>query len=178
MAAGKWLRLDRDYLSKPELTEILSQPEGMRYALIYCSLLVNVGDVVPCDKQKLANRLHISADEVQSALNAFYRKKLVVLTDKDPRAPPTIDDIREYCEELRSAVDPERFYDYYAANNFEYKGEPMDWKAKLRQWNVRDTPRGRTTASRNYGRVDLDALRRMQGTIGARPEDYEFPDKL
>ncbi len=146
MAAGKWLRLDRNYLSKPEFSELLRQPDGLSNALIYCNIIIAVGEVVPCDKQKLAQRIRSEPEKVQRALNAFYKAGFIRLTDKDPMAPPTLEEIAEYCREIGSSVDPVRFYDCYAANEFTWKGAPMDWKAKLRQWNVREKPRRYNTA--------------------------------
>ena len=49
--------------------------------------------------------------------------------------PPTQKDIEDYCSEKNLNVDVGRFYSYYSRWNFTYRGLPMDWKAKLEEWN-------------------------------------------
>lgn len=50
--------------------------------------------------------------------------------------PPTLDEVRAYCRDLQSSIDPERFVDYYQTRGWECKGgQPMkDWKAAVRSW--------------------------------------------
>lgn len=50
--------------------------------------------------------------------------------------PPTLDEIKIYCEERHNNIDAERFFDYYSANGWvQGKGTPIkDWKACVRTW--------------------------------------------
>lgn len=50
--------------------------------------------------------------------------------------PPTLEEVRAYCQERKNNVDPERFRDYYLANGWvQGKGKPIkDWKAAVRTW--------------------------------------------
>lgn len=50
--------------------------------------------------------------------------------------PPTLDEVTAYCQERGNAVDPHKFFDYYAARGWELKpGQKIkDWKACLRTW--------------------------------------------
>lgn len=50
--------------------------------------------------------------------------------------PPTLEEIKTYCEERQNDVDAERFFDYYSANGWvQGKGTPIkDWKACIRTW--------------------------------------------
>ena len=50
--------------------------------------------------------------------------------------PPTLEEVRAYCEERHNTVDPQRFIDYYTANGWvQSKGKPVkDWKACVRTW--------------------------------------------
>ena len=50
--------------------------------------------------------------------------------------PPTLEEVRAYCEERHNTVDPQRFIDYYTANGWvQGKGKPVkDWKACVRTW--------------------------------------------
>ena len=49
-------------------------------------------------------------------------------------APPTVSEVREYCQERGNTVDPERFVDYYQAQGWKLaNGRAMkDWKAAVR----------------------------------------------
>lgn len=50
--------------------------------------------------------------------------------------PPTLDEVRAYCRERSSPVDPEQFYDYFQAGHWiDAKGQPVrNWKQKLLTW--------------------------------------------
>ena len=57
--------------------------------------------------------------------------------------PPTLEEVRQYCEERKNGIDAEHFIDYYAARGWELKqGQKVkDWKACVRTWEQnRKTP--------------------------------------
>lgn len=49
---------------------------------------------------------------------------------------PTYEEVQAFAksEGLDRKTDVRKFYSYYSETNFLYKGIPMDWKAKLREW--------------------------------------------
>lgn len=59
--------------------------------------------------------------------------------------PPTVDEVRAYCEERGSGIDPQQFVDHYAASGWK-RGKAQtpitDWKACVRTWEKkrRETP--------------------------------------
>ena len=55
-------------------------------------------------------------------------------------SPPSVDDVRQYCKEIDSTIDPESFVDYYTANGWvQGKGKPIkNWKAAVRTWQRRE----------------------------------------
>lgn len=55
--------------------------------------------------------------------------------------PPTLEEVKAYCEERNNNVDAERFIDYYSANGWvQGKGKPIkDWKACVRTWEKNNT---------------------------------------
>ncbi len=56
----------------------------------------------------------------------------------DPH-PPTVEEIKTYCAQRSSPVDPERFYDYYKARGWCMgKDTVRDWKALLRNWEKQE----------------------------------------
>lgn len=64
-------------------------------------------------------------------------------TDKIPNRtcfiPPTVDEVREYCQENGYQIKPEQFVDYYTAIGWMAgKNKMKDWKAAVRNWNRRE----------------------------------------
>ena len=59
-----------------------------------------------------------------------------------PFIPPTLGEVREYCNSRNSSVNPETFYEYFSTGNWkDSKGNPVkNWKQKLITWeNHRST---------------------------------------
>lgn len=49
--------------------------------------------------------------------------------------PPTVNEVRAYCQERQNNVDAERFVDYYTSNGWKVGMNAMkDWKAAVRTW--------------------------------------------
>ena len=50
-------------------------------------------------------------------------------------SPPTLEEVKAYCDERKNRVDPQRFIDYYESNGWKVGKNPMkDWKAAVRTW--------------------------------------------
>ena len=75
--------------------------------------------------------------------------------DKPPLArftPPTVEQVSEYIQEKGYSVDAERFVDYYTSNGWMVgKNKMKDWKAAVRTWNRKETPK-------ENGKSELDGL--------------------
>lgn len=86
----------------------------------------------------VANRLPTGCQVVATDKNSIDKYNLI----KDSGAkrkrftPPTLEEVRAYCEERHNTVDPQRFIDYYTANGWvQGRGKPIkDWKACVRTW--------------------------------------------
>ena len=54
-------------------------------------------------------------------------------------SPPSVEEVRAYCQERGNGIDPEAFVDFYAARGWKYgAGRPIvDWKAAVRTWEAR-----------------------------------------
>ena len=99
-------------------------------------------------KQKL---LDSAQDNVQDNVSQELRVKSLELRDnnlekeKDKKrkrfTPPTVDEVRAYCQERNNGIDPEAFVDYYTARGWKYgQGKPVaDWKAAVRTWERRES---------------------------------------
>lgn len=57
-------------------------------------------------------------------------------------APPTLEEVEEYCKERNSSVDPKQFFEYFEAGGWkDSKGNSVkNWKQKLLTWEKFDTP--------------------------------------
>ena len=60
--------------------------------------------------------------------------------DKSKRfVPPTVDEVRAYCQERHNNVDSETFVDFYASKGWKVGNNRMkDWKACVRTWEKRN----------------------------------------
>lgn len=53
--------------------------------------------------------------------------------------PPTLEEIKAYCDERKNGVDPERFFNYYTSNGWMVGRNHMkDFKAAIRNWEKKD----------------------------------------
>lgn len=49
--------------------------------------------------------------------------------------PPTLEEVKQYCQERNNNIDAERFLDYYTSNGWMVgKNKMKDWKAAVRTW--------------------------------------------
>lgn len=55
--------------------------------------------------------------------------------------PPTLEEVRAYCQERGSTVNPDKFHAYYQSVNW-YRGKTKikDWKACVRTWESKEQP--------------------------------------
>ena len=64
--------------------------------------------------------------------------------------PPTVDQVREYCEERGNGVNPQRFVDYYSSNGWMVgKNKMKDWKAAVRTWEQKEKSYGKPATQKN-----------------------------
>lgn len=62
--------------------------------------------------------------------------------------PPTVEQVREYCEERGNYVDPDRFVDFYSAKGWMVgKNHMKDWKAAVRTWERDSHPAPQSTSA-------------------------------
>ncbi len=80
---------------------------------------------------------------------------------------PSLDDIREYCISRGNNVDPEQFLNFYESKGWVVGKSPMkDWRAAVRTWEKRETPRRRSPITRSESVLEhnLKVMDRMYGT--------------
>lgn len=111
---------------------------------IYQNLLVQIGvvDQLATDGQPDGNQRLTQYRRVQDRTDKYSSGKREAASP--PRAarfaPPTVDEVKAYCQERGSSVDPEKFVDFYSANGWKQgRNKPIvDWKAAVRTWERSD----------------------------------------
>lgn len=84
--------------------------------------------------------------------------------------PPTVEEVRAYCQERKNNIDPGYFVDFYTANGWvQGKGKPIkDWQAAVRNWESRqprppEQLKGRGTEITS---IDMDTVSRLMDPYG------------
>lgn len=66
------------------------------------------------------------------------KKKEKKEKEKTRFIPPTVEEVRAYCEERHNGIDPEAFIDFYATSKWKRGNTKItDWKACVRTWERR-----------------------------------------
>ncbi|MCR9202897.1 MAG: hypothetical protein NXI04_29990 [Planctomycetaceae bacterium] len=90
--------------------------------------------------------------------------KRLLPEDEKPKAakrfkPPTVEQVREYCQERGNSVDAEAWIDFYTSKGWMVgKNKMKDWKAAVRTWEKSD-------------RQDKSDLARVRGTDWSEYDD-------
>ena len=115
--------------------------------------------------------------------------------------PPTVEEVRAYCEERQNSVDAEKFVDFYASKGWMVGSNRMkDWQASVRTWERKDSDfrnsanrgpsgsgtaagSGKSTNSTNERRKTLvelyderEAAKRAEAEASAKIIDGTFTD--
>lgn len=97
-------------------------------------------------KQKPNNNQTVTTTEPNVYVNVNdnvndKKKDTSVSKEKASRfVPPTLEDIKAYCEEKGYKLDYDRFIDYYTSNGWMVgKNKMKDWRACVRNWARKDS---------------------------------------
>lgn len=78
-------------------------------------------------------------DNMGDPADAPERKR----SKRKPFVPPTVEEVREYCEQRKNKVNPEKFVNSYTAKGWMIgKTKMKDWKAAVRTWEQEDKKEG------------------------------------
>ena len=62
--------------------------------------------------------------------------------------PPTLDEVKKYCEERKNNIDPMAFIDFYSSKGWMIgKNRMKDWKAAVRTWERKRKEESKTESS-------------------------------
>lgn len=152
MPESMWLKLDTNVFRRAELKNVDTKAINV-YLMLVLRAAKNPWwqgrpDIIPCDKGILAKATGCDEESIKDTLNAFKKLGLVTLVkqsqlevDSSSNGVPTVGEVLAFAEENAPDVDVRKFYDYYAESGFRYKGKPVDWKAKLEEWQKNERPK-------------------------------------
>ena len=80
-----------------------------------------------------------SAESESEPKETIPETAILAISPKSSRfTPPTVEQVRLYCEERGNAVDPQEFVDFYTAKGWKIGKDAMkDWQAAVRTWERR-----------------------------------------
>ena len=78
-------------------------------------------------------------------------------------APPSVEEVRAYCDERNNGIDADEFVDFYTAKGWKVGNQPMkDWKAAVRTWEKRRAPKF-SAKEMEVEELDINEIRRGLG---------------
>jgi hypothetical protein len=94
-------------------------------------------EIPQVEKPQVENRTQLNTN--QSNTNTSNTKqssnKGVGASPRARFVPPTLEEVKAYCQERQNGVDAQRFIDYYTSNGWQVgKNKMRDWKAAVRTW--------------------------------------------
>lgn len=106
-----------------------------------------------------SNERDISLKELKHKPN---ETKKSIMGDSSPGqsrfVPPTLDEVKSYCEDRNNGVDAGKWYDFYSSKGWMIgKNKMKDWKAAVRTWE-RGSEHAKSRASPERGRGEYDYL--------------------
>ena len=106
-------------------------------------------NVTPCDCHATdKNRIEENREE-EKRTEEIREEKNTLSAAEPPKkkqfVPPTIEEVREYCQQRKSGVDPVRFWEYFDTGGWkDSEGKPVkNWKQKLIMWETHNKEKGK-----------------------------------
>ena len=109
----------------------------------------------PSPDEGICNQL--ISDDIKCPRNPIQSNTNPIRNTNTKFSPPTVDEVKAYCDELKYNIDPQYFIDYYTARGWELKpGQKVkDWKACIRTWRKRDSINpAKVVAAQNFQQRD------------------------
>ncbi len=127
---------------------------------------VNSTTVTPKSKNTVVGKTVVgNFDHIRNTNNKKYQvieeiPKSINTRTREKFTPPTLEDVKAYCQERQNNVDPERWFNYYTSNGWKVGRNSMkDWKAAVRTWerSSYDRPSSRPESSNTTEQKKIDA---------------------
>lgn len=102
-----------------------------------------------CDSHVTVTQCHATEKEEEIEKNETKSKSGV---GSKRFTPPTVEQVRAYCEERRNMVDPQRFVDFYESKGWVVgKTKMKDWRAAVRNWEREDSKNAGNSRDKRVG---------------------------
>ena len=132
---------------------------------------IGIPDGIPDDNQCVSNmdtQVRLGKDrlgEVRVGEDRISDEDINVPTKPSKRfTPPTVDDVRAYCQERQNGIDAQYFVDYYTRNGWMVGRTKMkDWKATVRTWEQREKQNPQKQTRAKCGNPFLDIVGESYG---------------
>lgn len=126
----------------------------------------NIGLQKPKETQQTNIRYVSESDSESESDSVSESVSDVCIADKPQKkrasrfTPPSIEEVREYCNERENGIDPERFVNFYESKGWLIgKNKMKDWKAAVRNWErINDTNKPKDAVTQR-----LEALKSFGG---------------
>ena len=127
-------------------------------------LLTNDSELPSIDSESLTYASVIQSNPIQSESNTKGVKP-------SRFTPPSLEEVKAYCEERSNGVDPQAFIDFYTSKGWKIGKETMkDWQAAVRTWERRETkPKKQYTTKEDYrppAKINSSALEQIKRDFG------------
>lgn len=123
---SRWIKdlKDNNYINIELVYKEGTKEIKYRYIQI-CGEGINKNDNTPINKNDKDNNTYINNTNNNTYNNRFKK--------------PSLEEVKQYCNERNNNIDAENFIDYYNSNGWKVGKNPMkDWKATIRTWERRN----------------------------------------
>ena len=110
---------------------------------------------IPCKKlNSCNNNPHSCSNNPDKCNNNPYITSTVTVTVIESQSP-TLDEVKKFCSDRKSAINPELFFNYYSARDWKIKGEPIrSWQRLVEVWEAREKQSRRDESNEQSGRIE------------------------
>lgn len=158
-----YIRKDRKHETKfIEEKSLLRTKENGEYAIETDVCQSNVGRVV----DKRFTEVRLGKDSIgKDSIGKFF-------------SPPTIEEIKKYCEEEKIKIDSEHFYNYYSAKDWYIGNAKMaNWKSAVKAWHKNEKNKNEPSNKFNFTqRTDVDYKKIEHDALMRKIEMYGGDD--
>ena len=169
-------------LKKAKMIDYVSSKSGASrgttITIVNYSVFQNIATSLPTsngtsNQHQQGHQTNITSD-INNKLNNDNNDNNVNNKKSGRFAPPTLQEVIDYCIERKNNISPQKFINYYESNGWHVgKNHMKDWKAAVRTWEQRDKeeaeqnkqkPKNQslTFMQREYTDDDIKALERRK----------------
>ena len=85
------------------------------------------------------NDIRIIKNDIRKETSKVKESKVKDINKESRFAPPSLEQVKEYCNERNNNIDPEQFMNFYESKGWKIGKDKMkDWKAAIRTWENRN----------------------------------------